>query len=117
MKSSGTIRKLVAATAIAGVATLGVGVGVAGASTGAAASVTTAASSPSVKHCVATLARLERQKSELEGKIDVLQRERNDALSHHRDRLAARLEVRIVKLQARKAALEAKIDAVRARCH
>jgi hypothetical protein len=121
MKSSGTIRKLVATLAMAGVATVGVGVGVgggvAGAATNPGASGTTATSSPSAKRCVATLARLERQKSELDGKIDVLQRQRNDALNHHRAKLAARLEVRIVKLQARKAAVQVRIDKVRARCH
>ena len=108
------LHKLLAPLVIAGVATLGVG-GVAAAST-STTSEASVSSQPTTRHCIAELARLNSQKSELDGKIDVLQRERNAALSHHDDKLAARLEKDILRLQARKARVDVKIRVVKARC-
>ena len=106
-------RKLLATGLLVGIATVGVG-GVAVAQDNSGGGGTTA---PSTRRCVVTLVKLEREKSELAGKIDVLQRERNAALQHHDFALARRLEKEIVKLQARKAVVEMKIRYVKAHCN
>ena len=105
-------RKMLATGLLVGIASVGVG-GVAAAQTGGGGG-TTAPSDH--RRCVVTLVKLEREKAELDGKIDVLQRERNAALQHHHFDLARRLEQEIVKLQARKAVVEAKIRYVKAHC-
>src|SRR5438105_11293513 len=104
------VRKLLAAGLIAGIATIGVG-GVASAQDSGGGNGTTTPTNH--RHCLVTLAKLEAQKAELEGKIDVLQRERNAALQHHDFRLAERLEKDILQLQARKAVVEVKIRVVK----
>ena len=105
------VRKLLAAGLVAGIATFGVS-GIAAAQDGSGTSTPTT----HPRRCVVTLFKLQAQKHELEGKIDVLQRERNAALQHHDFKLAARLEKDIVTLQVRKAVVEQKIDYVQRHC-
>jgi hypothetical protein len=106
-------RKMLATGLLVGIATVGVGGVAAAQNTGSGGGTT----GPSTRRCVVTLVKLEREKAELEGKIDVLQRERNAALQHHDFALARRLEHDIVKLQARKAVVELKIRVVKAHCN
>jgi len=106
----GSFRKGITALALVGVTTLGVGaVGVAGA--GAATTPHAAATT-----CQAELHSLRVQQAELEGKIDVLQRERNEAIAHGRYELARKLEQAILDLQARHAVVHARIVVLEHRC-
>jgi len=105
-------RKAMAGLALVGATALGVGaVGVAGAD-----AATKAPRPTTTTTCAAQLRALRLQQAELDGKIDVLQRERNVALAHHRDELAKKLEGSILDLQARRAVVHAKIVVLEQRC-
>jgi hypothetical protein len=104
-------RKGMAGLALVGVTALGVGAaGVTAAGAATAAPRTTATT------CEAQLHTLRLQQAELEGKIDVLQRERNLAIANGRYELAQQLERTILDLQARLATVHAKIVVLAHRC-
>ena len=106
-------RKGMAGLALVGVTALGVGVaGVAS----AGAAPATASTSTTATTCQAQLRMLRAQWWDLQGKIDLLQRERNEAIAHGRYQLAAQLERAILDLQARQAAVHAKIVVLEQRC-
>jgi hypothetical protein len=107
------IRQFVAGSLVAGVATLGVG-GLAAAPVSAQTGDPT--TSTDTKGCAAKLVVLHEQWASLQGRIDVLQRARNDALAHHRYEVAARIQVQIVDLQARQAKVAIEIWVLEQHC-
>jgi hypothetical protein len=106
-------RKFMAGALLAGVATVGVGgVGVVSAS----AQTTDSSTSPSTSTCVRELIGLRADWPVLQGRIDVLQRARNQALEQHRWEAAEKIERQILDLQAKQAAVAVHIHVLEQRC-